>query len=184
MKEPCTEKLKNIILNKIFKFLFIIFGIQYFILLNSCKVYTFTDATIPTSIKTVNVGYIENKATYVNPQLATSLTTSILQNILSKTRLVGIKNDQANYVIKGTIYEYNPTQTVGTNTTGASVNRLTVSVKFELTNNVDNSVKEFDIVRNWDFAANLTLQQAETALFTEIVKTISDDLFNQIFSNW
>ena len=44
-----------------------------FIGISSCKIYTFTDATIPDNIKTVRVGYIENKATYINPQLSVRL---------------------------------------------------------------------------------------------------------------
>lgn len=155
-----------------------------FIGYNSCKIYTFTDATIPDNIKTVRVGYIENKATYINPQLGVKLNEKILQTIISKTKLVGVKNDQANYIIKGTILEYNPSQTIAANSTAATVNRLSVYIKFELTNTVDNTVKEFDLRRNWDFDAGLTLQQVEPKLLDEIIKSFSDDLFNQIFSNW
>ena len=35
---------------------------------------------------------------------------------------------------------------------------------------------------NFDFSANLSLSQAEAQLMEDIVRNISDDIFNQIFS--
>jgi hypothetical protein len=49
---------------------------------------------------------------------------------------------------------------------------------------LENKELEFDVSRNFDFSANLTLNQAESQLMDEIVRSITDDIFNQIFSNW
>jgi hypothetical protein len=49
---------------------------------------------------------------------------------------------------------------------------------------LDNKEQEFDVTRNFDFSANLTLNQAEGQLMDDILRNITDDIFNQIFSNW
>jgi hypothetical protein len=49
---------------------------------------------------------------------------------------------------------------------------------------LENKELEFDVSRNFDFSANLTLNQAESQLMDEIIRSITDDIFNQIFSNW
>ncbi|MBA4168407.1 MAG: hypothetical protein H0X41_12840, partial [Chitinophagaceae bacterium] len=43
--------------------------------------YSFKDVSIPPEVKTVRVNYIENRATYINPQLAPQLTDRIRQKI-------------------------------------------------------------------------------------------------------
>jgi hypothetical protein len=49
---------------------------------------------------------------------------------------------------------------------------------------LENKEQEFDVTRNFDFSANLTLNQAEGQLMDDIIRNITDDIFNQIFSNW
>ena len=43
---------------------------------------------------------------------------------------------------------------------------------------------ETDLARNFDFPATQSLSQAEAALNDEIVKSIVNEIFNKIFSNW
>jgi hypothetical protein len=66
----------------------------------------------------------------------------------------------------------------------ATTNRLTVTVHVILKKTLDNKEQEFDVTRNFDFSANLSLNQAEGQLMDDIVRNITDDIFNQIFSNW
>ena len=56
-------------------------------LLSGCGIYSFKDAIIPDNIKTVKIGFIENKARYVNPQLAPLLTDKLQQKIIGQTKL-------------------------------------------------------------------------------------------------
>ena len=57
-----------------------------------------------------------------------------------------------------------------------------IEVKYQV--DQKNKEIEFDVSRNFDFSANLTLNQAESQLMDEIIRSITDDIFNQIFSNW
>ena len=151
---------------------------------SSCGIYSFKDAVIPDNVKTVKIGFIENKARYVNPQLAPLLTDKLQQKIIGQTKLTRTNNDDAHYQIYATITNYDPSQTVGVSAQQATTNRLTVTVHVLLKKTLDNKELEFDVSRNFDFSANLTLTQAESQLMEDIVRNITDDIFNQIFSNW
>jgi len=150
----------------------------------SCGVYSFKDAIIPENVKTIKIGFVENKARYVNPQLAPQLTDKLLQKIISQTKLTRTNSDDAHYQIYATITNYDPSQTVGVSAQQASTNRLTVTVHVLLKKTLDNKEQEFDVTRNFDFSANLTLNQAEGQLMSDILRNMTDDIFNQIFSNW
>jgi Lipopolysaccharide-assembly len=87
--------------------------------------------------------------------------------------------------LSGYISTYDPSQTVGISNQQSAINRLTVIVHFTLKNTVDNTTQEFDITKNFDFSANLSLQDAEAQLIDkEIVPNITDEIFNKLFSNW
>jgi hypothetical protein len=68
----------------------------------------------------------------------------------------------------------------------ASINRLTVTVHITLTNQLEpeTTPKEFDVSRNFEFSANISLQTAEAQLLDEIVRNLTDDIFNRLFSDW
>lgn len=178
-------KNNNLILNKFHKTTITISSIALaLLLLTSCGVYSFRDAVIPDNIKTVKIGFIENRARYVNPQLAPLLTDKLQQKIISQTKLSRTNSDDAHYQIYATITTYDPSQTIGVSAQQASTNRLTVTVHVILKKTLENKEQEFDVTRNFDFSANLTLNQAEGQLMDDIVRNITDDIFNQIFSNW
>src|SRR6476659_10979013 len=125
---------------------------------SSCGVYSFNDVgTIPDSIKTVRVNFIENRAPYVNPQLSPTLTDRLKQKITSQTRLSSTTNDNANWDISGSITDYSVSTSGVTNTNGraqSSLNRLTVSVHIILNNQLSSHVQEFDISRSFDFSSS------------------------------
>ncbi len=153
-----------------------------------CKIYSFNDiGQVPDSIKTVKVNYIENTASYVNPQLSPTLTDRLRQKIVNQTRLTQTNSDNADYDISGKITRYAVT-TSGVSTNNgqqqSSINRLTVDVHIVLNNQKANDVKEFDISRSFDFGANQSLQAAENALLDEMIRNLSDEIFNRIFSDW
>jgi hypothetical protein len=164
--------------------------IGYTILLTSmllfvaCGIYKFNDASIDPNIKTVKIGYIDNKARYINPQFAAKLTDRIQQKIISATKLTRTNNDDADYVITGVITNYDGSQTVGVSSTQAAANRLTVTVHIVLRNNKENKTEEFDVSRSFDYPATQSFSVAEAQLSDEVVRNLTDDIFNRIFSNW
>jgi hypothetical protein len=153
--------------------------------ISSCGIYTMNDVSINyDSVKTIKLFTIENKASYVNPQLSPKLYERLNQKFINSTKLTRTNNDDAHYQITATITGYNPSQTVGISANQATTNRLTVSVHVVFKKTLENKTEEFDVTRNADFSANLSLQQAEGQLLDELVRNLTDEIFNHIFSNW
>ncbi|GEO08640.1 LPS assembly lipoprotein LptE [Segetibacter aerophilus] len=163
--------------------LVILFSSILITLFASCHVYSFKDVSIPPEVKTVKIGMIENKARYVDPQLAPQLRDRVEQKITGQTRLTRTNNDDAHYQISGYISENNIT-TAGISSQQAATNRLTIGVHIVFRNTLTAKTEEYDVSRNFDFSANLTRQQAENQLRDEILRNLSDEIFNRIFSNW
>jgi len=151
----------------------------------SCGVYSFRDVSIDyTKIKTVKIFYIDNKSPgYKNPQVSQLLTDKIQQKITSQTKLSRTNNDDADMQISGYISDYSVT-TSAISSTQASSNRLTVGVHLSVRTKPDAEAKTYDVSRSFDFSANLSLQEAEGQLLSQIVSNLTDDIFNRIFSNW
>ena len=150
----------------------------------TCK-YGFKDSSpIPAEVKTFRVNYLENKASYINPQLSPQLTEKLKQKIINTTRLRQTNSSDAHYDISGYVSEYY-VSTTGISNNNASTNRLTVGFHLVFRNSLDETKNfESDVSGNFDFPASQSLSQAESSLNTEIVRNIVDNIFNKIFSNW
>ena len=152
----------------------------------TCR-YSFKDTSpIPADITTFRVNLFENKARYVNPTVAPAITEKLRQKIISQTRLRETKNDDANYDISGYVSDYSVT-TSGVASKGATSNRLNVTFHLIFKNTVDpDPAKSFetDLTSNYDFNSSETLQTAEAENMDNILKTVTDAIFNKIFSYW
>jgi hypothetical protein len=149
-----------------------------------CRIYKFADISIPDSIKTVRINAIENKARYINPQLSPQFTDKLRQKIVSQTRLTQVSNENAHYDISGYISQYD-VSTSAISGQQVATNRLTVGVHISILNRLSQDrPKEFEISRSFEFSATLTLAQAEQRLLDEIVRNLTDEVFNRIFSDW
>lgn len=150
----------------------------------TCRYSTKDTAPIPPEITTFKVNYFENKARYVNPQLTPQLTDRVKQKIIGQTRLRQVNDDDANYNISGYLSDYSVT-TSGVANQQAGTNRLNVTFHLIFKNSVDAKQNfEADLTSNYDFSANKTFPQAESELGEQILKNISEAIFNRIFSNW
>lgn len=149
----------------------------------SCN-YSFKDVSIPPEVKTIKINFIENKARYVNPQLSPQLTDRLRLKINNQTRLSLVKGDDPHYEVSGYVSSYT-ISTSGISNQQASGNRLTVGVHISFKNHLNEKQNfEADVSRNFDFSANISLQQAEAELNETIIKNLTDEIFNRLFSNW
>ncbi len=174
----CIHKISRMRLKPVI-FLFGLLGLC----VSGCGVYTMRDISIPPEIKTIKINFIENKATYVNPQLSPQLTDRLQQKIIQQTKLNRTNEEGADWVVSGYINEYRVT-TSGISQQQASTNRLTVGVKLTLKDNVNNKTANYDANRSFEFPATQSLQQAEQALAEDIIRGLSEEIFNRLFSNW
>ncbi len=159
--------------------LLIIFSFNY-----SCSVrYGFKDVSIPDDIKTIKINYIENKANYVNPQLSPKLTDKLRQKIVNQTKLTQTNADNVDWEISGYVTNYSFSTSAISGQQEAN-NRLTVGVHITLNNHKLDKVTDYDVSRSFEFPSSQSLEQAEASLGDEMVRSLTDDIFNRIFSQW
>lgn len=151
--------------------------------LTACGIYTFRDVSIPPEVKTIKINFIENKARYVDPQLSPMLTDALTQKISNQTRLTRTTSDDAHYQISGYISNYT-VSTSGISGQQTNLNRLTVGAHIIFKNTLTDKTQEIDVSRDFDFPGSYTLQQAQAQLQSDIIKNMTDEIFNRIFSNW
>jgi Lipopolysaccharide-assembly len=149
----------------------------------TCR-YSFKDVSIPTEVKNFRVQPLNNKAAYINPQLAPQLAEKLRQKIINTTRLRQTNADDAHYDISGYISQYS-VSTINITGNDASTNRLNVTFHLVFKSNLDKE-KDFeaDVTRNEDFPATQSLSEAENNLSERLIKNLSEEIFNKIFSNW
>jgi hypothetical protein len=142
-------------------------------------------------VKSIHIGYIENRARLINPQLAPQLNDKLRQKINQQaSKLTQKETSDADYEVNGSITDYNYT-TSGISNQAASSNRLNVTVHLIFKNHLDPTGKtvapadfEADVTRNFDFNATTSIPDAETQLLPTIVSNLTDEIFNKLFSNW
>lgn len=168
---------------KISKKLIWLIAIGLLFIASSCGIYTFKDVSIPPEIKTIKLNFIENKARYINPQLSPRLSNKLQEKIVNQTRLSRSTSDDADWVVSGVITQYDVI-TSAISAQQASNNRLTVAVHIVLKDNKTGKDQEYDVSKSFEFSAQQTLQQAETALAEDMIRGLTDEIFNRLFSNW
>jgi hypothetical protein len=164
-------------------------GFAMLMLVFGCS-YKFNGASIPPTMKTINVRFFENSAPLVVPTLSQNFTEDLKSIIRSQTRLSIITGD-ADAVLEGRITGYNiaPIAFQDNNRPTAGANRLTITVNVKYTNNLDTGkVKtsfEQSFSRFADFSlAGGTLQSQEQALIKKINTQLTEDIFNRAFAQW
>ena len=167
----------------LFLFLCLVPCALYLTISSGCRVYKFNDASVPDSIKTIKINYIENRAPYVNPQLSPRLSDKLRQKIVGQTRLSQTNNDNADWDISGFVREY-ALSTTAISAQREATNRLTVSIHIVKYDRKQDKTEDIDVSRSFEFSANQSLQQAEAALNDEMIRSLTDDIFNRLFSKW
>ena len=155
---------------------------------SSCKVsYGLTEkvSSIPDSVRTVRILPFEPRSPYSNPQLIPNLMQAFRNKIQNQTKLTLTNSENAQWTISGEIRDYSVSTTGVTSANGqqqSSINRLTVAV--HITINKQNKTDEYDVSRSFDFSATRSLQEAEASLLDEMIRNLSDEIFNRLFSDW
>jgi hypothetical protein len=168
----------------------LLFAFGLLALLNSSCTIKLNGATIPLTIKTINVGYFENNANLVVNNLSQTFTESIKARIRSTTRL-SIVTGEANAEMSGTItgYTIEPVSVQATNSNVAPIagaERLTITVNVTYKTNTNAADKKLNFTKSFsehqDFTGDIANQ--EQTLIAAINKSLTDDIFNAAFENW
>lgn len=153
---------------------------------SSCGVkYGFSGGSIPENMKTVNVQYFENISAMVFPTLSQNFTEALKERIRSQSRLSQV-NNEADATFEGVITNYViAPAAVEANTDRAGLNRLSITVKVTYTNKLDETGEsnfEESFTQFKEFAGNVQAQ--ELTLNDDIIKLLTEDIYNRAFANW
>lgn len=168
---------------KIVRFWFLSLLMVY--LHSSCKIsYSFTGANISADVKTFSVYYFANRARLVNPLLSQQFTEELRDKLQRQTSLKEI-TDAGDLEFSGQIEGYEVRPVAIQKEDLAAQNRLTISIKVKYVNN-KNHDDDFDRTFSAyeDFTSTLSLNDIESSLVPEIIKKLTEDIFNASIANW
>ncbi|MCB0795544.1 MAG: LptE family protein [Flavobacteriales bacterium] len=155
------------------------------VLVIGCKVnYGFTGADIPSGAKSVTVELFDARAPLATPQVA-QIVTETLRDLMQAQTPLALAPQGGDLVYNGTLvgYDVQPVAIQANET--AALNRLTIRVDVEYTNELEPMKNSrFSVSRFADYDSNQDLVQVEA----ELVRTISDqlvqDIFDRTLGNW
>lgn len=170
-------------LYNIFKFAWII--IVCLVFLNGCKVnYSFTGASIPPEVKTIDIKYFKNNASLVVPTLSQKLTDAFRDKFIAETSL-DLVNQDGDLILEGVITKYQTSPVAIQGNDQAALNRLTIVIDVNYINIFDeNASFESQFSRYYDYSSSQNLVDVQEDLIDEINTMLVEDVFNKAVINW
>lgn len=164
----------------LFAMLFLLAGIA-----PSCKIsYSFTGANISPEVKTFSVYYFPNRAPLINPTLSQSFTEALREKLQRQTSLNEL-TENGDLIFEGQITNYEVRPMSIQKDDMAALNRLTITINVKYTNNIDpDQSLEQTFSAYEDFDSTSSLSDVEDSLVPEIIKKITEDIFNATLANW
>lgn len=159
------------------------------LLIAGCKYYSFTGASIPEGVETVQVNFFVNNAanevgSVFEPGLDRDFTNAIQEMLLNQTNLE-LTNLNGHLIYEGEIAEYRVSPMTATANEKAAQNRLTMSVNlrfFNTLNGDDDFEKRFSFF--YDFDATAQLQSVQAEAHEVLFERITQDIFNESLAKW
>ena len=153
---------------------------------SGCTVkYTLSGASIPPDAKTFSVAYFPNNAPMVAPILSGLLTDELTQRFATRTRLVQVP-EGGDFAFEGEIVSYTSTTSSVSSGDYALQNRLTITVRVNFQNAVDQTVsfnnKTFSSYADYD--SSQLLIDVQDQLIEEIVEALVNDIYMAAAGNW
>ncbi|MBQ22939.1 MAG: hypothetical protein CMD32_06030 [Flavobacteriales bacterium] len=160
-----------------------------FLIINSCKFYSFTGSSIPAGTETFQVNFFENLAgnkpgSIVEPGLDQEFTIALQDLFLNQTNL-SIVNKEGDLIYEGEIVEFSVTPMSATAEIKAAQNRLTMEINlryFNTKNENDDFEKKFS--HFYDFPANQQVYDVRDVALEEIFERITQNIFNETLAKW
>lgn len=159
-----------------------------FVGIQSCGVkYSFTGGSIPKGMKTYSVLYFENIAPMVYTTLSQNFTEGLKERIRTQSTLSQVNTD-GDAIFEGVITGYNitPSSVAAGGLERAENSRLTITVKVKYTNKLDptgesNFEQTFSQFKEFP-GSDVTAYEAQ--LNQDIIKMLTEDIYNKAFANW
>lgn len=159
--------------------------LMIFVLAGCSISYSFTGGSIDyTKIKTISIADFPIRSEYVYAPLGTTFNEELKSIFIRQTRLQIISNN-ADLELEGEITGYNQ-YNEGVAADGySSTTKLTITVNVRYTNNINHDEdfeQQFQAFRTYESTKLLT--EVQDVLIAEMVKEITDQIFNATVANW
>ena len=155
-------------------------------ILLSCSVsYSFNGASIDyTKVKTITISDFPIRANYVWGTMQTIFNNELKDIFANHTRLSQVKRN-GDLKIEGEITQYNQRNKSVSSEGHSAQTELSMTVNVRFTNNIehkDDFERQFTATASYESTQSLTSVQEE--LVTQMVKEITDQIFNATVANW
>lgn len=162
----------------------IIFG--FLLLLNSCSVsYKFNGASIDyTKTKTIQINDFPIRSSYVWGPMANIFNNQLKDQFANHTKLIQVKRG-GDLKIDGEITRYEQRNKSVSSEGYSAQTELSMTVNVRFTNNINHNEdfeRQFTATSTYETTQSLNSVQEE--LVTQMVKEISDQIFNATVANW
>lgn len=156
------------------------------IILNSCSIsYKFNGSSLDyTKTKTITITDFPNNATLVYPQLAPKLNTALKDIFNRRTKLQQVRRN-GDMQIEGEITDYRLTPLSIQANALAAQTQLTMTIRFKFTNtkNPKDDI-ETTLSASQTFDSSKMLTAVQEALANEMVKELTEKVYNQTVARW
>ena len=155
------------------------------IFVSGCSVnYSFTGASIPVEVKTINITYFTNNASLVEPTLSQKLTDAFRDKFTNETSLM-LVNEGGDLVLEGSITRYFTQPVALQGDDQSALNRLTIVIDVSYTDTFDDKKSfESSFTRYSDYSSTENLASVQDQLIDEINSMLVEDVFNKAVINW
>lgn len=150
--------------------------------LSSC--YKFTGISIPPDVSTYYVATFENRAANAPPGIAQLFSEQLKDKIRNGSRLQ-FTEESPQIEFDGAISSFNIRSMAPTAGNETAFNRLNISISVDYTNTrneEENWTKSFSWFRDFENADDFSSMQDE--FIEDIFEQLTEDVFNQAFTNW
>lgn len=156
------------------------------LILASCSVsYKFNGASIDYSkTKTIQIADFPIRSSYVWGPMASIFNNQLKDQFANHTRLIQVKRN-GDMKIEGEITNYNQRNKAVTAEGHSAQTELSMTVNVRFTNNANHNEdfeKQFTATSTYETTQSLNSVQEE--LVTQMVKDITDQIFNSTVANW
>lgn len=167
-----------------------LFAVVAIVLLQSshCKVvkYNFQGGRTFDDSVTVSVMTFVNNAPLAKATLPQTLTETLKDALQRQTRLTLVpKNGDLNFEGEITGYAITPVAVQAGGGNGSAMNRLTITVKVNYTDNVEDKYSfESSFSRYADYSTSVNISAVEDGLIKDISEQLTQDILNKSVNAW
>lgn len=146
--------------------------------------YSFTGASISPEVKSVSIGFFENKASLTPPNQSQLFTEALKDIFISQTNL-SLVSANGDLELEGEITDYSIRPTAVQGNEQAALTRVTITVNVRFINKKDESQNfESSFSRFEDFETGRDLSAVEAEILNSINDQLTQDIFNKAVTDW